>query len=183
MRNFKLRIIVIGMSLCVSAFGYAQQQAEDMTSLEKSSLDMAKLNQQVEFAKRELIARGLQQDLANIRLQQEQRSLGFNVASIQGFDQDLFAMIIGENGGVFRVEPGGVIGENYQVSRMTPSEVQVVDRQTQQVYTVPFLKLKLNSKSKSGSVSINENKVTAVGAGSGAPTMTQSGSVSATTNT
>jgi len=196
MRNIRLNIIVMGVSLCISVLTFAQQQLtgnsadltassggsenaapEEISTMEQSYADMAKLNQQVEFAKRELQSRGLQQDIANMRLAQEQRSLGFNVASIEGFDTRLFAKVVGENGGVFQVEPGGTIGDNYRVSRLTASEMQVIDTTTRKVYTVPFLKL------KSSSASLSANKVSVAGSGANASLSNQKAltAVSATT--
>lgn len=165
MRNhpIKLKIIVIMALFFTSTLTFAQQQSdsqqsskvpgtdiqslsESMNDMEQSYAEMAVLNQEIEFAKRKLLARGLQKDLDKMRLEQEQKNLGFSVASIEGFGDSLFASIITDNGGIFHVQPGGTIAEAFKVSRITPSEVQVTEFQTGKTYVVPFFRLPITQE-------------------------------------
>lgn len=163
MRNHptKLKIAVIMALFFTSTLAFAQQPSgsqqlskvsntdiqplpDSMNDMEQSYAEMAALNQEIEFAKRKLVARGLQNDLDKMRLNQEQKNLGFSVASIEGFEDSLFASIITDNGGVFHVQPGGAIGQGFKVSRITPSEVQVTEFETGKTYVVPFFRLPIN---------------------------------------
>ena len=150
MHKLKTKLSLMVASLCVGVTVLAAEEGVSVPAvdsataktdgLEQSYEQMALLNQKIEFAKRKLVARGLEKDLEKMQTAQEQRDLGFYVASIEGFDQRLFALIMGENGGLTHVSPGAQVGSGFRISRITSSEVQVIDIQNQKTYIVPFLK-------------------------------------------
>lgn len=142
----------------------AQQQSSSFSvdgmdannaALDLSYEEIANLGQSIELANKKIERMQLILRLDELTQQQQQQRIGYQVIRIEGFDEKLYAILQSDNGAVYQVSPGEMIDDDYRVTLISPSGVKVINIDTRQVSTVPFLIEEYNPDLKTGSSAAN----------------------------
>jgi len=101
--------------------------------------DIADLGEQIAVAQRKIQAMTLKNSLDALQAQQTMGTFPFKVLRIEGFGNNLYAILSDDTGVVYQAGPGDIIANQYRISLIRPFSVGVVDITTHKSYAVPFV--------------------------------------------
>lgn len=104
----------------------------------ESFADVAALGQEIAIAQRKIQAMTLKNSLDALEAQQNMGNFSLKVIRVEGFGNNLYAILTDDSGAVYQVGPGDLINKQYRVTSLRPYSVGVVDVNTNRFSVVPF---------------------------------------------
>lgn len=140
----KFSSIFLCSMLLLSVGSMQAQNAAPTTAPAASSnpdnfADIATLGEEIAVAQRKIQAMTLKNSLEALQAQQSEGTFPFKVLRVEGFSDNLYAVLSDSSGVIYQVGPGDLVGNQYRVSLIRPYSVGVLDVNTQKAYAVPFV--------------------------------------------
>ena len=121
----------------VEANNTSVNASPDAVSME-SFADVAALGQEIALAQRKIQAMTLKNSLDALQAQQNMGDFSLKVVRVEGFGNNLYAILSDDSGAIYQVGPGDLVNKQYRVTLLRPYSVGIVDITTQKFYIVPF---------------------------------------------